>query len=484
MKPKNRRTIEIMCGITAVAFVALGQQAERGPAPIFHVPVVERTTKAVNYQYRADPTMIDFRGTVLMPKAKGEAIVASKQGRTEIDAKIENLTSPQGFGREYLTYVLWALTPEGRPHNLGEIVPGSSDKAKLHVTTDLQAFALIVTAEPYSAVRLPSDVVVAENIVRPDTIGKIEEVNAKYELLPRGHYAWTQPNEPPPGGPKVSTRRYEELSELYQAQNAVGIARAAGADQYAPNTFAKAQQLLDEANQLDRAKGDRSRVVQAAREASQTAEDARVIADRRRQDEQIAKAQSDVNSAQMARAQADVLVQQARIQADAAQAQAEAERAARERAERDAAAARQSAAQAQAQAQTQINQAQAQSAEAQRALSAQQQPDRAAADKAGVRMRLLEQMNGPFETRDTPRGLVVTIAAADFSGPLLQTTATDRVARIAAVIAAHPGLRVEVEGHTDTGTAETSFVETCGSRAKRPFATRSFRLLGNVSGSR
>jgi hypothetical protein len=143
MKPKNRRMIEIVCGLAACAFAALGQQA-----PIFQVTVVERTTKAINYQYRADPTMIDFRGTVLMAKAKGDAVVASKQGRTEIDARFENFPSPQGFGREYLTYVLWALTPEGRPHNLGEIVPGSSDKAKLHVTTDLQAFALIVTAEP------------------------------------------------------------------------------------------------------------------------------------------------------------------------------------------------------------------------------------------------------------------------------------------------------------------------------------------------
>ena len=161
--------------------------------------------------------MIDFQGTVLMAKAKGDAVVESKQGRTEIDARFEHLTSPQGFGREYLTYVLWALTPDGRPHNLGEIVPGSSDKAKLHVTTDLQAFALIVTAEPYSAVRLPSDVVIAENAVRPDTVGKIEEVNAKYELLPRGHYAWNEPNAHPPAG-RGGPAEYDDAGEARQVR--------------------------------------------------------------------------------------------------------------------------------------------------------------------------------------------------------------------------------------------------------------------------
>ncbi len=132
---------------------------------------------------------------MLLAKAKGDAIVQSKQGRTEISARFENLSDPGRFGREYLTYVLWALTPDGRPHNLGEIVPGSGDKARLHVTTDYQAFALIVTAEPYSAVRQPSDVVVLENQVRPDTVGKIEEVDAKYELLPRGDYAWQVPDQ-------------------------------------------------------------------------------------------------------------------------------------------------------------------------------------------------------------------------------------------------------------------------------------------------
>ena len=195
---------------------------------------------------------------MLLPQSKGDAIVESRQGRTEIDARFENLSAPIRFGREYLTYVLWALTPDGRPHNIGEVIPNASDKAHLRVTTDLQAFALIVTAEPYAAVRRPGDVVVLENQVRPDTTGKIEEVTARYELMPRGHYSWLVPDtleSSASNTPKVSMHKYEELLELYQAQNAVGIARAGYAEDYAPNTFAKAQQLLTEAQQLERWQG-------------------------------------------------------------------------------------------------------------------------------------------------------------------------------------------------------------------------------------
>jgi len=206
-----------------------GPDAKPANVPIYRVNVVERTIRAINYEYRSLPTPIDFKGTVLLPKSKGGATVESKQGRTEIDAHFDNLTASTAFGPEYLTYVLWALTPDGRPHNLGEVVANSNDRASLKVTTDLQAFAMIVTAEPYSAVRQPSDVVVLENQVRPDTIGINEQVNARYELLPRGQYSYQVPDAleaaAAANGPKVSMGEYEELLEIYQAQNAVGIAR-------------------------------------------------------------------------------------------------------------------------------------------------------------------------------------------------------------------------------------------------------------------
>jgi outer membrane protein OmpA-like peptidoglycan-associated protein len=432
----------ILCALPAVS-----QQAERS-VPIYRVTVIERSVKAINYQYRSGPTTVDFRGTVLMPKVKGEAIVESKRGRTEIDAKLDNLEDPQRFGREYLTYVLWAISPEGRPHNIGEVMPNGSNKARLRITTDLQAFGMLVTAEPYSAVRQPSNVVVAENITRPDTIGKVEEIEAKYELMPRGHYTWDPQSslDWKANAPKVSMSEYEAITELYQAQNAVGIARAASAEQYAPNTFLKAQQLLQEAQRLKGSRAGTSLIVQTAREAAQTAEDARVIAERRQQDEKITRAQADASMAQQAKVQADAEAMRAQSVAAAAREQAEAERAARQRAETDAAAARERADRAEAE----VNTSRLQTAPPQ----TRSVPDAASSQKSALRMRLLEQLNGVAATRDTPRGLVVTIPDAEFTGPALRGGATSQVARVAAILAANPGLRVEVEGHTDSAATD------------------------------
>jgi hypothetical protein len=216
--------------------------------PIYQITVTERTVKAVNYQYRNGPTRLDFRGTVLLPYAKGEAVVESKAGRTDVQVKFDRLEAPTRYGHEYLTYVLWAITPEGHAKNLGEVLPDGGDHAQLQVTSDLQAFGMIVTAEPYSAVRQPSDVVVMENEIRPDTVGRIETIQAKYELLPRGQYTYVKPAEPrPPEGQKVSMAQYESMVELYQAQNAVQIAQSQGADRLAAETFSRAHDLLQQA---------------------------------------------------------------------------------------------------------------------------------------------------------------------------------------------------------------------------------------------
>jgi len=420
----------------------VGQEAgqKTGTVPIYRVTVVERNVDAVNYQYRSGPTKIDFRGTVLLSEAKGDATVESERGRTEIDAKFEKLAPATRFGREYLTYVLWAISPEGAPHNLGEVVPNGSNDAHLHVTTDLQAFGLIVTAEPYSAVRQPSDVVVLENQVRPDTIGRVAPIQAKYELMPRGQYTWQIQDSLAAGvarAPKVSMDLYESILEVYQAQNAIGIAQAANAEQYAPNTLAKAQQELSEAQRLQSTKGNTSLIVQSARAAAQTAEDARVIAERRKQDDQLATAQQQVTQAQQAKAQAEADAQQARLDADAARAQADSERSARVQAEADANAVRQRAAQA--------DRVQAVVIEPSRA----QRPDRQAA-QTELRIRLLERLNGVAITRDTPRGLVVTLADGNFSGASLSAAGSGEVARVAAVALTQPGLRVAVEGHSET----------------------------------
>jgi hypothetical protein len=290
---------KIFAAATLTSFLAAFPAEAQSPppgstsVPIYTVTVESRSLPAINYQHRGDPTKIDFKGTVLLPLARGEATVESKKGRVEIDAKMEHLGNPQGFGLEYLIYVIWAVTPDGRAVNLGEVMPGSSDKAELHVTTDLQAFGLIVTAEPYYSVTRPSGVVVLENAVRPDTIGGVEQVNAKYELMPRKQYNYTLPPSDTSAAidstKKVSMDQYEALTELYQAQNAVQIALSAGADRYAADTYNKAVQLLHEAQDRQARKMTMRMVVTTAREATQTAEDARAISVKRRDDERTSQ---------------------------------------------------------------------------------------------------------------------------------------------------------------------------------------------------
>ena len=256
-------------------------------APIYNVTVIARTVRAVNYRYRSDPTQIDFRGTVLLPLAKGEAVVQSKAGRTIIEAKFQHLTEPERFGSGYLTYVLWAITPDGRATNLGEIVTDSKDNGRLSVTTGFQAFGLMVSAEPFFAVTQPSDLIVLENAVRSDTTGGVEQVHANYQLLPRGQYTLNigspanQPNTP-----MVSQHEYDALLAVYEASNAVEIARSAEADVYAPGVFQKAGQLLNQAQNYHSHRAGTKLVITTAREAAQRAEDARLIAVRQKADRQ------------------------------------------------------------------------------------------------------------------------------------------------------------------------------------------------------
>ena len=406
--------------------------------PIYQVTVVERTVKAVNYQYRGGPTQIDFTGTVLMPLAKGEAVVESKKGRTAIDAKFSRMEAPTRFGPEYLTYVLWAITPEGHPKNLGEVLPNSGDNAHLTVTTDLQAFGMIITAEPYSAVRQPSDVVVMENVVRADTIGRIEPIQAKYNLLPRGSYTFVKPDHAPLEGPKVSMDRYESLVEIYQAQNAVQIARAQGADKYAADTLAKAESLLAQASAMEQRRAGRSDVVTLARQAAQTAEDARMIAHQSSVEAELAQARAALTEEKARRVAAEHTAREAQIQASQEKADAAQERAQREQAE--AAAAEASAPKPEPPAPP-----------ARPMQSADRQVD---TRKTEARSQLLQRMNNYFTTADTPRGLVVTLHDPDFRGAAPDPAVAARLANLAAVLAAQPGLHVEVDGHGEEYSTE------------------------------
>lgn len=420
--------------ISLSAFAQNQGSSSSQTVPVYRITEVGRTVKAINYRTLSGSTKINFSGTSLMSQASGKATVTSKLSATRVQADFKNLESPETFGPEYLTYVLWAITPDGRPTNVAEIVP-KDGKATLDVTVNLQAFGLIVTAEPYFAVRMPSDVVVMQNEATNSTVGKVEEINAKYQLLKRGQYIQNADrNEVQPFAMSPKTPL-----ALYEAENAVKIARWAGAEQYASDTFSKAEQLLRQAQDYQTRKAGKKPVIMTAREAVQTAEDARTIAIRRAQQEQQAQErQAAAERAAEAKAKAEQEAA-ARAQAEAAQAAAEA---AREKAQAEAEKARLEAEEAQ-----------------QRSQQANQIAQQAVAQRAEMRARLLQQLNSILQTRQTPRGLVVTMSHVFFNTGkyTLHQETREMLAKMAGIFLAYPGIKIEVDGYTDnTGSEEVN----------------------------
>src|SRR5579864_8292485 len=366
--------------------------------PVFRVNVYARSTKAVNYRNRGGSTNLDMKGTSLEPEINGRAKVDGKAGRLAIDVELNHMERPNvKFGGQYLTYVLWAVTPEGRAVNLGEVLPENNGKDKLSVTTDLQAFGLIVTAEPYFSVTHPSDVVVAENVVLQNTKGFEEPIDAKFDVLEGKEYTIDVPVEQLP-----STQAQPNVPlDLLEARNAVSIAKAAGAEQYANGSIMKAEDMLQRAEDYYQRKQGRTPIGTAARGATQMAEDARVLTLRKKEAEREeaarkaaadarAKAEADAEAArqdaQRAQAKADEDARR-RAEAEQAQAQAEQQRAAllaqQEQAQAQAEAAREAAEDAQrkmqeaqnrlAEAESQREQAQSESQQAQQQAQQAQQ---------------------------------------------------------------------------------------------------------------
>ncbi|HET9407642.1 MAG TPA: OmpA family protein [Candidatus Sulfotelmatobacter sp.] len=442
------------------------------PTPTFRVTVISRSVQAVNYQHRSGSSKLDFAGTDLMPSANGVAEINSKRGSIAIEAKFGDLQKPTTFGNEYLTYVLWAISPEGRAVNLGEVLLGGNHRSKLNVTTDLQAFALIVTAEPYYAVRQPSNVVILENVVRQETKGTTEAVNAKYELMERGGYI--------PTGYKFDpvVLSVKLPLEFFEARNALRIAQSEGADQYASDSYQHAVQLMTTADSYATDKHiDRKPLIATSREAVQTAEDARAIAVKNMNDVRLANERQDSADAQArSQAQADdamrrndqAQIDTAKAQAATVQAQSDTAnaQAAKAQAESDAARARNDAADAQAataKAQTDMAANQASSATALSTAQADADQSRLAAeqaqldarqsetDKAALRTKLSEQLNSILQTRDSARGLIVSMSDVlfDTGQYSLKSGAREKLAKVAGILLAYPGLNIEVGGYTD-----------------------------------
>ena len=462
-----KRFVVFLAALSIVGAATLTQaqtraSEENSQTPQFSASLISRTTRAVNYEHRSGATKIDFEGTGLMPGASGEAKVESKRGAMEIEVEFRGLDKPTSFGTEYLTYVLWAISPEGRSINLGEVLVGDSRRSKLNVTANLQSFALIVTAEPYYAVRRPSNLVVVENVIRPDTAGKIEAVDAKYELIDRGGYIPTGYRFDP-----VVLNAKLPL-EFYEARNAVRIAKSAGADIFAAPSYEKAMSQMKRADDLATMKNvDKKALISASREVVQTADDAREIAVDRITADRLA-ADKDREAAKLANAQARSRDEmQARMDAQAATAEANRGRAEADRATAEAQRQQQNAlteADRNRALALDANQATAEAQQAQRdaeaesernrmaAATADQQLQQAVRDREELRARLLQQFNLIFTTRDTARGLIVSLSDVlfDTGKSTLRPGAREKLAKISGIVLAYPDLRLAIEGNTDS----------------------------------
>jgi outer membrane protein OmpA-like peptidoglycan-associated protein len=450
-----------------------------GTEPIFRVDVTSKTISAVNYHNRQGTTHIDFRGTALMPAARGEASVTANTGATRISLNFEHLSNPAQFGPEYLTFVLWAITPEGRAERLGEVTLKNADKttAGLYATTDLQSYGMIVTAEPYFSVSQPSDVVVMENFLRKDTSGTLGVIDAKYELLRRGQYTMNISG----GQLAPITSDLRVPLQLREAREAIAIAKAQGADTYAPDVMAKAALNMQNAAGFDYSKNEKE-LDTVAREATQEAEDARRISivKEREAAELAAKRREEDAHRQAAAATADA-AEQARLRAAA-----DAERAAAERAKHEAEIATAKAVDAKQDAELARMAALAEQKRlADEAAAAQAARAAAEKDTLALRDRLREQLNTILQTRDTARGLIVSLSDVlfDFDQASLKPGAREKLAKVSGILLAYPSLHMSVEGHTDSVGTDDYNLKLSERRADsvRDYLTSNGISLANVS---
>ena len=432
-------------------WVSAGSVGAQAPPGTPEASLVGKSTKAIGYVVGGGSTKVDLKATGVVPQADGEAKVEARPGITNIEVKVKGLVQPTKLGTELLTYVLWVVTAEGRTGNSGELLINNSGEGELKTTTPAQTFSLIVTAEPYFAVRQPSEVVVLENEVRKDTKGRIFPIS-DYKLMRRAQYQKM-------GNPLALSLDLEKVPlEMYEARNAVDIARSRGAEKYAPEIFAKADGGLKLAENALARKANKREIISTARTTVQSAEDARALAVQRQDEERVAAEREAAAAKAKAAAEA-----KAATEAAAAKQKADAEAvAAKQRADEEAkrqaelAGAREAQMKAEAEAAAVKAKAEADALKAkEEAANAEAERARQAAEQ--LRAQLLDQLNRVLETRDTPRGLIVTMADVLFdTGKYdLRQEAREKLARLSGIILAHQGLKLEVEGHTDsTGTDE------------------------------
>jgi len=414
--------------------IPVGYLPAQSQSSIPDAAMVTKSSMAIGYTVDEGETKVDLKPTSLMPAAKGEAKVEAKKDITLIEAKVEKLDQPGKVGTQFLTYVLWAVSPDGRTRNLGEFLLSEDGNGELKVTTQLQTFALIITSEPYYSVRQPSELIVLENQPKKDTKGKLFAIE-KYSVMKRSQYEKI-------GNPLALTLDTKNVPlQMYQARNAVDIAKSKGADKYAGELYSRAEGSLNMAESLLQKKADKNEIISVARQTVQFSEDARSQAIEKQEQERIATEQAA--AAAKARAEAEV-----KAAADAAAAKSLADQEAQRQAQL--AATNEAALRAKAKADADAAAAQANTLAAREATAkAETERVRAAAEKA--RADLLQQLNRVLETKDTPRGLVVNMAETLFdTGKYdLRLDAREKLARLSGILATHPELKLDLEGHTD-----------------------------------
>lgn len=450
--------------IFSIACLSAGMSAVPSQQGAPASSLVSKSTQAIGYQVGGGSTKVDMKGTPLMLRATGQAEVEAKKGITNIKITVYGVAQPTTLGTELLTYVAWVVSPDGRTSNIGELLINDRGEGKLKATTQLQTFSLIVTAEPYFSVQQPSELVVIENAARPDTKGKLFSVG-EYKLMKRSQYQKM-------GNPLALSLDLKNVPlEMYEARNAVEIAKMNRADQFASEIYSKAEASLKMAENALAQKAGKKDIITRARESVQFSEDARALSAQRQEEARIAKEKEEAAAKAKAAAEAKAASEAAEAKRKAdeeAQRQAElaAAREAQMKAEAEAAAlkAKAEADAAAAQAKAEADAAAAKAAAEQAALKAKeeaakaeaerarQEAERAEREKQELRASLLEQFNRILETRDTPRGLVVTMADVLFdTGKYdLRSAAREKLARLSGIVLAHSGLTLTVEGHTDS----------------------------------
>ena len=488
----------LVCTLALAGLLSLpaATQAQDQSTASSGVETIARATQAIDYR-RGDRTDVDITGTDLSPNVTGKAKIINKRGLTDVHVDVEDLRSANALDASYLTYVLWAISPEGMAKNIGELVE-KNGKASLHTTTNLQAFALVITAEPDFAVSQPSELVVAENTLKSTTKGSPEPITVHYQVFPRSTYL----SQASPAPADIYRDHKNAPLDLLEARNAVRIAEGSHASEYASDALRRAQQLLQQAEDDFNSHHSDKTVETSARSAVQAAEEARALsvrgehqaklereqqeareraehaetqaqnaqqqaqqseaerqaAEQRAQAEQQHAQQAQQQAQEEAQRRAQLEQQNQQVQQQAAQAQQQAQEA-----QQQAELQRQQAAQAQQQAQTEAQRREAAEQQAQQtsqqvdearrqAQEAQQRAQNAETQQQELRQQLRDQLNQILQTRDTARGLIVSMPDVlfDTGSANLKSTARERLAKVSGILIAHPDIKVEVDGYTDS----------------------------------